>query len=363
MTCPTVCIPASPFLRQHMGGLSGIARSVILADLAGAAEIRILSESPVNEDWRRSFACRERDLPKVTYGGAADGCVVPSDRLMTREGMVRLLAGEPFEGLTEGRDWLGDDTPGAVTWRLLQATMKVGEGPVGRLINRPFSFRMAVLLMRANVTPNAVTWFTLALAIAMAVVLGQGGFICLATGGLLYQLVSMVDCIDGDIARVTFQTSRSGATLDTAFDVLANASFAIGLTVGITRTYGSHYLFYALAMLGIGITCVAVLSLLIRMGPRRGSFDVLRAALNERLSGTPRLRGIVMTAEKAFKRDVYALVMALLCLAGLAWSIPQIAVGGLGIWLLAILWCAPLIAGDKTGRLLPAHLRETEPAP
>jgi phosphatidylglycerophosphate synthase len=363
MTCPTVSIPASPFLRQQMGGLSGIARSVILADLAGATEIRVIAQGPVGEDWRRSFACRERNLPTVVYGGDAAGLILPSDRLMTREGMVRLLGGEPIDALVEGRDWLGGDAPGMVTSRLLQATMKAGEGPVGRLINRPFSFRIAALLMRANVTPNAVTWFTLALAIAMAVVLGQGGLICLAIGGLLYQLVSMVDCIDGDIARVTFQTSRSGATLDTAFDVLANASFAIGLAVGITRTYGSHYLYYALAMLGIGITCVAILSLLIRMGPRRGSFDVLRAALNERLAGAPRLRRVVMTAEKAFKRDVYALVMALLCLAGLAWSIPQIAVGGLGIWLLAILWCAPQIAADKTGRLLPAHLREAEPVP
>jgi phosphatidylglycerophosphate synthase len=173
----------------------------------------------------------------------------------------------------------------------------------------------------------------------------------------------MVDCVDGDIARVTFQTSRSGATLDTAFDVLANAGFAIGLTVGITRTYGSGYLYYAAAMLGIGITCVVLLTFLIRQGPRRGSFDVLRAALNERLAARPVLHQVVMTAEKAFKRDVYALVMALLCLAGLAWTIPQIAVGGLGIWLLAIVWCAPLIAGDTSGRLLPAHLREAEAAP
>ncbi|MBW8753445.1 MAG: hypothetical protein JF595_04735, partial [Sphingomonadales bacterium] len=92
-------------------------------------------------------------------------------------------------------------------------------------------------------------------------------------------------------------------------------------------------------------------------GPRQGSFDVLRAALVVRLASRPRLGGMVLTGEKLFKRDFYALFAACMCMAGLAWMLPQFALGGVCIWFLAILWCAPVIIADKSGELLPAHLK------
>lgn len=349
-----------------MAGLSGVARDVIVADLAGARKIYVVSPSGEPADWRRSFEVRDRPLPDVVFVSdmaevaAADGerlVMLPADRVPTVEGLRQLVLSP--DGARPGKAglWFGPGDPGAVTWEILQASMKPSEGWFGRHLNRPISFRISALLMRTDISPNAVTWLTFFIAVAMMCMLGEGGLLWLALGGLLYQVVSVVDCVDGDIARVTYQTSRAGAALDTTFDMLANLGFVATLTIGLLKTYGPGQLQLALVMLAVAALCILLMTLLIRLGPRQGSFDVLRAALTVRLAGWPRLGALVLTAEKLFKRDFYALFAALMCVTGLAWMLPQFALGGVCIWLMAILWCAPVIVADKRGDLLPAHLK------
>lgn len=360
----TAVVPASPFLRQRMAGLSGVARDVIVADLAGASRIWIIGEAPPR-DWEASFRVRGRPLPEITVvagegdlppvGANENRVTLPADALPSPDGVRALRDGVP---LSPGdQRIIAAGSPEAVTWAILLASLKPGEGWVGRHINRPISFRMSAFLMRWDVSPNWVTWFTLALAVAMAVILGVGGVAALALGGLLYQAVSVIDCVDGDIARVTYRTSRSGAALDTACDMVANLGFVVGMTTGVVRTYGAHHLDTALVLIGVMLSSIALMTLLVRIGPQRGSFDVLRNALERRLAGRVRLQAFVLAAERMFKRDFYVMVLCLLCLTGLAWTIPGLMLAAATIWLLAILWCSPLIAGDKAGELLPAHLK------
>ena len=93
-TAFSVVIPSSPFLRQRMAGLSGVARDVIMADLTGARKIYIVSSRSEPTDWRRSFAVRGRPLPDVTFVddlakiAMAEGerlVVLPADRLPARQ--------------------------------------------------------------------------------------------------------------------------------------------------------------------------------------------------------------------------------------------------------------------------------------
>jgi len=348
-----VVIQVTPFLRQRMAGLTGIARDVIVADLAGARTIIIVSDMPVDPDWVTSFRVRQRPLPDVivTPVAPSTGLFLPGDALPTTDGVAALRD----HGITEPQ-FTGYDSQ-AVTMAILHASLKPTEGWVGRHINRPISFRISALLMRMGVGPDPVTWFTLALAVIMALVLAHGGAGWLAAGGLLYQAVSVIDCIDGDIARATYRFSRRGALLDTACDMVANFGFYLGLTTGVVRTYGSHHMTVAIALVATIVSGVAAMSLLLRLGPRRGSFDVLRAALTIRLHDRPRLQAATLAFEKFFKRDFYVLLACVLCLSGLAWAVPTVMLGGAALWLAAMVWCAPLIVADKRGDLLPPHLR------
>lgn len=358
-----VAIPASSFLRKRIGGITGIARGIILADLAGAQRIYIVADQPVPQDWHRSFALRGRALPPVTViAPEADlpvgTALLPADALPTKSALEALSA-EPSLLLTRGDPRLirevSDD---ATVMALLRATLKPTEGPVGRWINRPISFRLSALALKLGIGPDPITWFTLLLAAIMSVILAQGGVEWLVLGGLLFQVVSVTDCVDGDIARVSWSMSRRGALLDTACDMVANLGFVIGLMIGVVDTYGFEYAWIALACVVLLLCGIMAMSVLVRMGPKRGSFDVLRAALTTRLEYRPALQKVTLAVERLFKRDVYVLLACCLCLTELAWVIPGLLLGGLCIWLGAIAWCAPLIAADSEGLLLPPHMRQ-----
>lgn len=358
-----VAIPASSFLRRRIGGITGIARGIILADLAGANGVFVIADRAVEEGWHKSFALRARPLPQVTVVASADQlppgtAMLPAEALPTKAALDA-LATDPTLTLTPGDPRLvreKDDY--ATVMALLRGTLKSTEGPVGRWINRPISFRMSALALRLGIGPDPITWFTLMLAMVMAVVLGQGGVEWLALGGLLFQIVSVTDCVDGDIARVSWAMSRRGALLDTACDTVANFGFVVGLMTGVVRTYGIEYAWIALACVVLLLCGITAMSILLRLGPKRGSFDVLRAALTHRLEGRPVLQSVTLTVERLFKRDVYVLVACCFCLAGLAWVLPGMLLGGLCIWLGAVAWCAPLIAADSEGLLLPPHMRQ-----
>lgn len=358
-----VAIPASSFLQRRIGGITGIARGVILADLVGAQGIFIIADGPVTEDWRKSFALRARALPPVTVmPPGADlpprTALLPEDALPTKAAL-EALAADPALVLTRGDSRLvREETDAATVMTLLRSTLKPTEGPVGRWINRPVSFRMSAHALKLGIGPDPITWFTLVLAGVMAVILAQGGYGWLALGGLLFQVVSITDCVDGDIARVSWSMSRRGALLDTACDMVANIGFVIGLMIGVVGTYGLGYAWIGLACVALLVCGIAAMSVLVRMGPKRGSFDVLRAALTIRLEGRPTLQKVTLTVERLFKRDVYVLLACCLCLSGLAWMIPGMLLGGLCFWLGAVAWCAPLIVADSEGLLLPPHMRQ-----
>jgi len=89
-------------------------------------------------------------------------------------------------------------------------------------ITRP----LVAALARTPITPNALTWVGLAIAIAAAVLVGTGhlfaaGFVVL--GGSLF------DMLDGALARGTGRTSRFGAVLDSTLDRTSEAVVLIGL--------------------------------------------------------------------------------------------------------------------------------------
>lgn len=362
-TAFSVAIPASSYLRRTIGGITGIARAVILADLAGAEAIFIIADQPVEEDWHRSFALRARPLPPVT--AVADTAslppgtaMLPGDALPTREALEALRADPAVLFTTADPRLIRGTNDHATVMALLRATLKPTEGPVGRWLNRPISFRMSAIALRLGLGPDPITWFTLALAMAMAVILAHGEPEWLALGGFLFQAVSVTDCVDGDIARVSWAMSRRGALLDTACDTVANLGFVIGLMTGVIRTYGQGFGWVALACVVLLVCGIVAMSILVRLGPKRGSFDVLRAALTRRLEGRPVLQAVTLTLERLFKRDVYVLIACVFCLAHLAWVLPGLLLGGLLIWLGAVAWCAPLILADSEGELLPPHMRQ-----
>jgi len=104
----------------------------------------------------------------------------------------------------------------------------VYDGYISKYINRKASEPMARLLARTRLTPNQTTWgaFGIALLSCISFIFGQN-----IIGGLLAQLSSIVDGIDGSLARLKGMSSTFGGFLDSVLDRYADILIVLGLTL------------------------------------------------------------------------------------------------------------------------------------
>jgi phosphatidylglycerophosphate synthase len=109
---------------------------------------------------------------------------------------------------------------------------------------------MARLLAKTKVTPNQMTWasFSIAFLSFISFVFGQN-----IAAGLLVQLSSIVDGVDGSLARRKGMTSEFGGFLDSVLDRYADILIVLGLTLWSVsyETYAGIWLAGLLAITGI----------------------------------------------------------------------------------------------------------------
>jgi len=130
----------------------------------------------------------------------------------------------------------------------------VYDGYISKHVNRKMSEPMARLLAKTKVTPNQMTWaaFGIALLSFISFVLGYN-----IIAGLLVQLSSIVDGIDGSLARLKGMTSEFGGFLDSVLDRYADILIVLGLILWSLshETYPGIWLAGLLAI--TGIICVS----------------------------------------------------------------------------------------------------------
>ncbi len=126
----------------------------------------------------------------------------------------------------------------------------VYDGYISKHVNRKMSEPMAGLLAKTKVTPNQMTWaaFGIALLSFISFVLGNN-----IIAGLLVQLSSIVDGVDGSLARLKGMTSEFGGFLDSVLDRYADILIVLGLTMWSLahETYSGIWLAGFLAITGI----------------------------------------------------------------------------------------------------------------
>ncbi len=119
--------------------------------------------------------------------------------------------------------------------RFLRGSGKSQDGFVSRYLNRPISRVVTRLLLRFPTTPNAWTLFIFPIPIAAALILLQGTYWSFLSGLLLFQVFSVLDGCDGEIARAKFLESERGRRLDDLCDILSNILLVAGLGFGLSR--------------------------------------------------------------------------------------------------------------------------------
>jgi len=102
----------------------------------------------------------------------------------------------------------------------VEAVGKV-DGPVSRYINRRVSGLISGFIVSRGIpiTPNQATFISFSTALAAAALIAAGHLIA---GGILVEAASILDGVDGEIARARGQATRRGGFLDTMLDRYAD---------------------------------------------------------------------------------------------------------------------------------------------
>jgi phosphatidylglycerophosphate synthase len=177
--------------------------------------------------------------------------IVPIRRWLERaavDGHVRVLSTE-----TDRSHWYQDVRDAAdikVAERKLFNSLKGElEGFVDRFFNRKVSRWFTRLFLAAGFSPNVITVLATLVGLVAAAGFGVGTYSAGIMAALLFQLAAIIDCCDGEVARLTFTESPFGAWLDITMDNVVHMAIFAGIAVGsYLRMAGSDGAWIPLAL-------------------------------------------------------------------------------------------------------------------
>jgi phosphatidylglycerophosphate synthase len=289
-----------------------------IAGVAAAARVvRGLAEAGAGEAW-------------LTIGdGAALAPATLADIARLR-GALELRIVAPADAPA---DLLPAPPPPMRAMTIVRATAKPGDGIVSRYLNRPVSQRISwAVLAIPGARPIHATVASAIFAFILLWGMLAGGKTGLILGAILFQAASVIDGVDGEMARATFRATDLGRTLDSAVDMGTNFLFLLGLTVHLGR-HGSHVVLWAglwsMSIMVVGGIIVGVRS---RAGGAPLSFDLLKRPVG---AGGP-VDTIFWLMQTLTSRDCYAFLFMILIIAGLAQQ--ALMVGALigTVWMLYV---------------------------
>jgi phosphatidylglycerophosphate synthase len=204
-----------------------------------------------------------------------------------------------------------DDVPRADRW-LFRSLIKQSEGFMSRHVERPISLAITRRLLGTRITPNIMTIVSLSLGLASAVFFLSSDAPWQLAGALLLLTHSILDGCDGELARLTFQESKTGAMLDFWGDNIVHVAVFGCMAVGWSLDRHSTW-----PLVAGGVACASTLGV--------ASLLSGKTMRDETGAADPTLAGRLV--EALGHRDFIYLVIVLAAFAKAAWFLAATAVG------------------------------------
>ncbi|MGB9894118.1 MAG: CDP-alcohol phosphatidyltransferase family protein, partial [Candidatus Saccharicenans sp.] len=120
---------------------------------------------------------------------------------------------------------------------LLQTARKPQDGFIARHFNRRISLFFTRYLAPLKISPTFLSILNFLIGLSAAVLCGLGkNYFYFLAGAFLFEFSSIFDGCDGEVARLTYQTSEKGGLADVIFDALTYILFFSALAVGLYRS-------------------------------------------------------------------------------------------------------------------------------
>jgi phosphatidylglycerophosphate synthase len=242
---------------------------------------------------------------------------------------------------------------------LCEAIRQGARGWAARNLNKRISLPLSRLLARLRVSPNAITICNMLVGLAAGIGTAGVTYVGLLWGGIFFQLASILDGCDGEVAKLTHRATPFGQMIDTISDNFALASFFVGLTIHhfrtgdvLTATLWSGFLFGGLGLL------LACMIRFLRRHTASMSLVTFHTAYLEPLAAHHRgvIQWLLCDGKEALKKEWYSLVFFLLALCGLLPVVFHLAT--VALWISLAILGGAAVARARHPAFMPQPIQE-----
>lgn len=202
------------------------------------------------------------------------------------------------------------------------------EGTVDVYFNRPLGRIITIPLARIGINPNFVSILSIIMGLATAYLILYGKYVESIVGVLFLQIAAILDCMDGDLARLQHKESKLGKWLDLTGDNVVH--LAIFIALGF-REYWLQKSFTPV-ILGAMLAFGAIVSFLLVV--------YSQVSLKPRSVGkqTKSLEKLLAFIDKMTSRDFTVLLLVGAIMNDLSWFLWLSAVGTQIFWIMLLFW-------------------------
>lgn len=217
------------------------------------------------------------------------------------------------------------------TEALWQSCRKPIDGLFSRYFNRYVSLFISRRIVDTPILPNHISIFCILLGFASAAAVMGGTYGWILFGALLFEANSIIDGVDGELARVRWQFSRVGELLDSAGDNVANFSFYGALTAVMFQRGDATLGWIGVATLSMWATHLLVTyARLTKL--RRGDVLIIRNRVDELSAGSSLgTRIIDVLRYKILRRDGFVSVTLIFAALGMHAAILYMVLAGASV--------------------------------
>lgn len=237
------------------------------------------------------------------------------------DGRVRVVAAEDKRGT-----WYQDvrTLPDVQTAekKLFSSLKGEFEGFIDRYFNRKLSRWFTRLFLAIGLSPNSITILATLVGLVSAAGFGMGSYTAGVVAAVLFQLAAVIDCCDGEVARLTFTESPFGAWLDIAMDNIVHMAIFAGIAAGLYATQvGQNHAWMTLALGAAAVLGNGVSFLLVEKAQKIKSASGWKTPVNAAWSD--------FMLKNVASRDFSVVVLIFALLGKLDWFLWMAAAGSL----------------------------------
>jgi len=198
------------------------------------------------------------------------------------------------------------------------------DGLVDRYFNRKLSVHFTRWLLKTSITPNQITLLSFGIGLIGAMFFLKGEYFYNIAGVAIFQFSAVLDCCDGEVARIKSMQSPLGKWLDIVCDNIVHIAIflSIAWSFYVLKNSPSYLVLGGIASLGVSLSLWLVV-----LSERRAS------ALSAKQDGKVQDGMTKKAADMLTNRDFSVILLIFAVIGKLDWFLWITAAGSNVFWL------------------------------